>query len=365
MMKRLAIILPELSGGGAEKVLLAIAEELARKGIDVSFLLIRKNGVLLKTLPEKIPVHSLGGESERWFFLCCLIALFKLTIHFRSNAESCCYLSSLTGTNLLVMLARILAGKGHIVLREAVTKENKTSYLLRLLVRYLYPKATAIIAVSPDVANDLQAHFGVTGVNIRTILNPVDTDAIRFKAQADTAHPWFIEGHSVFVATGRLAPQKDYSTLLLAFSYLLEKQEARLFIIGDGPERTKLEALATELNIATRVHFTGFLENPYSWMAKASAFVLSSRYEGCANVLIEAMATGVKLIATDCPGGSRLILGGGSRGQLVPIGDARALAKAMAAVTANTTPEPASYSPFLGSIKLSEIANQYQNTLQI
>ena len=123
--------------------------------------------------------------------------------------------------------------------------------------------------------------------------------------------------------------QKDFPTLLIAFSRLVKHRHARLIVLGKGPLLPELLALARKLGIPGHVDFPGFVENPYAYLARARLFVLSSRHEGIGNVLVEAMACGCPVVSTDCPFGPSEILEGGRWGELVPVGDPVALAEAM------------------------------------
>jgi glycosyltransferase involved in cell wall biosynthesis len=144
-------------------------------------------------------------------------------------------------------------------------------------------------------------------------------------------HPWFAEGAPpVILGVGKLKPQKDFATLLRAFATLRAGRAARLVILGEGEQRGELEALAQNLGIAADVALPGFVDNPFPYMARASLFVLSSRFEGLPGVLIQALACGCPAVSTDCPSGPAEILEGGRYGPLVPVGDAEGLARAMA-----------------------------------
>jgi glycosyltransferase involved in cell wall biosynthesis len=134
------------------------------------------------------------------------------------------------------------------------------------------------------------------------------------------------------LAVGRLTYQKDFSTLLRAFATVREKMDARLVILGDGPDRRNLESLATKLDIENHVDFPGYVDNPYPYLKRADLFVLSSRYEGLPNVLIEAQICGAPIVSTDCPTGPDEILMKGRAGVLVPVGDAASMAVAMSDV---------------------------------
>jgi glycosyltransferase involved in cell wall biosynthesis len=133
----------------------------------------------------------------------------------------------------------------------------------------------------------------------------------------------------VVLGIGRLAPAKDFATLLRAFALLRAKRPARLVLLGEGPERARLAALAQQLGVADDVRMPGFVRNPFAWLARAGALASSSVYEGLANVLREALACGCPVVATDCPSGTAEALEGGALGRLVPVGDPHALAQAL------------------------------------
>ena len=206
-------------------------------------------------------------------------------------------------------------------------------FMMLQLMRWSYPNADAIVAVSTGVANDLARVTGINGRRIRVIYNPVITPELRRKALAPPNHPWLKQQSiPVILAVGRLTPQKDYPNLLRAFALLRQKRPVRLLILGEGPERSVLETLAKQLGIESDIHLPGFAENPYPMMAGASVYVLSSRWEGLPTVLIEALYCSTPVVATNCPSGPSEILLGGKYGTLVDVGDSSALAQAIAAV---------------------------------
>jgi glycosyltransferase involved in cell wall biosynthesis len=141
----------------------------------------------------------------------------------------------------------------------------------------------------------------------------------------------------VILGVGRLTEQKDFSTLMRAFTCVRAKRAARLVILGEGKLREDLEDLASKLGIQADVEMPGFVENPLQYMARASVLVLSSKYEGLPGVLIQAMACGCPVVSTDCPGGSAEILDNGKYGVLVDIGDAEGMAKAILSELDNPT----------------------------
>jgi glycosyltransferase involved in cell wall biosynthesis len=205
-------------------------------------------------------------------------------------------------------------------------------------LRRAYLKADAIVAVSNGVADDLAAYAGIPRQRITTVHNPVVGPDLLAKAKQAPDHPWLAPDQPpVILGAGRLHPQKDFRTLIRAFARLRPKRPVRLIILGaasqanpGGPEEMK--ALAAQLGIADDVDIPGFDCNPFSYMSRASVFVLSSAYEGLGNVLIEALACGTPVVSTDCPSGPREILDNGRYGPLVPVGDVAALAAAISNV---------------------------------
>lgn len=208
---------------------------------------------------------------------------------------------------------------------------RKRATHLAQLRRY-YPRNDAIIAVSHGVAQDTAHLIGWPVERIHVAPNPTVTPELPSLAAAALDHPWFAGGAPpVVLGVGRLMPQKDFPTLMRAFAKLRAARACRLMILGEGPQRPALEALAAELGLAGEISLPGFVTNPYMYMARAGLYVLSSLFEGSPNALTEALAVGTPLVATDCPNGPREILEGGRHGPLVPVGDVDALAAAMAA----------------------------------
>jgi glycosyltransferase involved in cell wall biosynthesis len=200
----------------------------------------------------------------------------------------------------------------------------------RFLLRAFYRYADGIVAVSQGVADDLVAYTGLAPSRVRVIYNPVVTRELYNLAQQEIDHPWLVDRRvPVVLAVGRLTKQKDFPTLLRAFAVARRECKCRLVFLGDGEERSHLEALAQELGIADAVAFLGFVQNPYAWMSRSHVLALSSRWEGLPTVIIEALALGTPVIATDCPSGPREILADGEFGTLVPVGDVGALGEAI------------------------------------
>jgi glycosyltransferase involved in cell wall biosynthesis len=187
-----------------------------------------------------------------------------------------------------------------------------------------------VVAVSRGAADDLARWSGIPRELVEVVYNPVITSNGLAAANQLPDHPWFGPGQPpVILGVGRLTPQKDFPTLIRAFSHVRRQRAARLLILGEGEERPALTALANELGVADDVDLPGFRDNALAYMASSALFVLSSAWEGLPTVLIEALAVGTPVVSTDCPSGPREILQEGRLGPLVPVGDAAALSAAM------------------------------------
>jgi glycosyltransferase involved in cell wall biosynthesis len=197
-------------------------------------------------------------------------------------------------------------------------------------MRWAYRRADYVVAVSEGVATDLERRASLKRGSVRVIHNPVVDARLTNLADADAEHPWLADdGPPVVLAVGRLAAVKDYTTLLHAFAMLRRHRPVRLIIYGEGPLRTDLERLRERLGLPDCVALPGFTANPYAAMRRAAVLTLSSRYEGLPNVLIEALACGCPVVATDCPSGPAEILDHGRFGRLVKPGDAEGLCRAI------------------------------------
>ena len=198
------------------------------------------------------------------------------------------------------------------------------------MMKWLYPHADVVVGVSEGVSVDLEQYLGLTPGKVRTVYNPVIDDKTIDLAKTPLAHPWFQpDSPPVFLGVGRFSEQKDFLNLINAFALVRTQRPARLIILGEGDSRGELEAAIEQHGLTGDVSLPGFVHNPYAYMYNASAFVLSSRWEGLPTVLIEAMACGCPVVATDCPSGPAEILAAGKYGLLVPIENAVALGNAM------------------------------------
>jgi glycosyltransferase involved in cell wall biosynthesis len=359
--RHLALFIRSLGGGGgAERMIVTLAGLFAARGHRVDLVLGRHEGNFVDAVPADVNVVDLGGGSWPatlrlalgdlprspalfpWhppWILSCAPALVSYLRDRRPHA----LLSALNYTNLTAVWARRLAG---VPLRLVLSERNTLTLRaargprrLRSLpdkVRRFYPEADALVAVSDGVAEDLSAVMGIPRSEVRTIYNPVVTDEIATLASEPLDHPWFAPGQPpVVLAAGKLRRQKGFAVLLEAFALLRARGPARLLVLGEGPDRSRLEQQARSLAVEADVAFPGFEKNPFRFMARSAVFALSSEWEGLPAVLIQAMACGCPVVSTDCRSGPAEILEKGAWGPLVPVGDAGALAGSLAEVLAS------------------------------
>lgn len=328
-MTHIALFLPDLNSGGAERVMLTLAKDFMRDGYRVDLVLARAEGTLLSLLPPMVRLVDLRAGLRSWGLLgLALSATLRLADYLRQERPDA-LLSTLTGANLVAMLAQLIA-RSHtrFVLREACSLKNVLSPLRRLLMKFFYSRANGIVALTPLIRDEL-IDLGIALDRIVVIANPIDLAYVHMMSLADCPHPWLID-HTlpVVVTVGRLTKQKDHVTLIFAFKYLIKQVPARLLIIGDGTEQMALKALIDRLNLCDTIQLVGFDSNPWRWMKRSDLFVLSSRWEGYPNVLLEAQALGVPIVSTEYDTSVYGLLG--ENAIVVPVGNAEALAEAIA-----------------------------------
>lgn len=335
---KIAIYLPSLDGGGAERSFLNLAKEFVKEDFDTDLVLARVAGPYLSEVPKKVRIMDLKSNKV-------LESLPKLVMYLRNNKPNV-LISSLSHANIIAILAAKLSFVDtKVIVKEANTPSQEfknargfRAKIILFLMKLLYPHADVVVAVSKGVKKDLLDYIGLRDQKVRVIYNPIITDELIEKSKEPPDHEWFKEHRlPIIVSAGRLTMQKDFRTLIKAFALVRKEIDVRLIILGEGEERENLENLVKELGVSDYVWMPGFVNNPYKYIKNSSLFVLSSIYEGIANVLVEALACNVPVISTDCLSGPREILENGKYGKLVPIGDVKALTNAM--VEALTNPQ--------------------------
>lgn len=343
--KKLAIFLPNLDGGGAERTMLNLAEGLVRRGYDVDLVLAQADGSYIEGVSKSLHIVDLGrGKRVKRFKT---VRRLPALVRYLRTEKPTVMLSALTEANVVALCARFLARyPKRVIVNEQNTlsqKIGKESTGIQkwypLFARLTYRYADSVIGVSQGVVDDLTDNIGISDANTLVVYNPGITPKVRENAKQPLDHPWFgATEPPVILSVGRLHMQKDYGTLLQAFKLVREKQKARLIILGDGNERQTLEKQIQDLGIAEDVSLPGFVDNPHAYMANADVYVLSSRWEGLPTVLVEALYCGATLVATDCPSGPKEILQNGKLGCLVQMQNPESIADGIQQALDGTAP---------------------------
>ncbi|MDG9667600.1 glycosyltransferase [Hahella sp. CR1] len=326
-----AIVLHDLRGGGAEKMMVRLANALAEQNTAVTMVLLTEGGVNKAELSSAVKLVELGSPRT-------LSSVPRLAAYLR-EAQPDRILSALTHVNVAAALACAMTG----MLRRLVVSERNTYSLdkkvntgaVMKFTYWLAPKIyrrlpNPIIAVSGGVARDLIETESLRPKDIVVAPNPVLTAKVLTMMDEPASHPWLQDpAIRVVVAVGRLSHQKGFDTLIRAFAQVADIANLKLVIFGEGELREELSALVSQLQLTEKVDLPGYAANPLAEMKAADLFVLSSRFEGSPNVLVEAMATGVPVLATNCPSGPDEILDQGRLAPLVPVDDVNAMAQAL------------------------------------
>ena len=333
--RRIVFHTASLRGGGAERVFVLMANELAARGHDVTLFTWNGNGPnaglvsgAVKVVDFDIPIRGEGYGK-----LATLKAVFRSASLFRHLQPDAVF-SAPEFANLVMTVSLILArsrAKFFPTFHAAAALPASTfgAKAAVWFSKVIAGRASRAIAVSAGVGRDIAAR-GISAAKVVVIHNPLSPSAPR----QSTPHVWESKlvtlGDGPVIATaGRLVPAKDHRCLLEAFALLRKRRPARLAIFGDGPMEDQLRSYASELKIADNVMFAGYVDDLAAAYSAADVFVLSSTTEGFGNVLVEAMAAGIPVVSTDAPHGPREILDGGRFGTLVPVGNAHALAAAI------------------------------------
>lgn len=328
----IAIWLYRLGEGGAERVVTDLASEFASKGHEVSLLVHSENNPYGRELHENVNLISLENIFSRYLKPRTFFCLFSLIKFLKNKKPDVVFTTGVTHSVILIFVAWLFRIKSKVIIRETNTisvQEKKTSSFLSKilfsLARSAYPRATAVIAPSQGVCKDIEVKIpALKGKKIHVIHNPIRTRDIQLKSQEKLSNEE-LENTSYILSVGRLVPQKAFDVLIKAWAPIYHDHKIDLVILGEGSEREKLENLSKELGVSNHLHLPGFEENPFSYMASARLYVLSSYFEGLPNALLQAICCGCPVIATDCPSGPNEILQGGSLAPLVPVGDVEAL----------------------------------------
>jgi len=329
-------VLSSLGGGGAERVAVNVVSALHGQGFNFSLALMKNEGVYFEEIPSGIQVYDL--EKGNGIALPVSIRRVVNLTNLVSRLKPEIVLSFLWSCNIRAILAKFFSSsKAKFIISERTYIEKDVRRLQdKVGIAFTYRFADKIIAVSEGVRDGLIKYFKVLPDRITTIYNPFDLEEIKKKAGEplpaefrNLSRPWV-------VSAGRLSYEKNYSFLLKAYAeYKKVSGEGTFIIMGKGEMEDELKTIARKLGIENSVYWAGFQKNPYSIMKNSDVFVLGSHYEGFPNVIVEAMATGVPVISTDCPSGPSEIITNYLNGILVPVNDTEKLCKAILEVLKN------------------------------
>lgn len=315
--------MPTLGGGGAERTVITLARGMADRGHSVWLLVASANGTLSGEIPKNVALID----------LCCgrVIKAMRPLARWLRISRPDILVSTQGHANVVAYIgARTANMDCRLLMREVSTPSINLRHLkglrkwaYRALLRYVYRRAGAVVAVSNGAGNDLQEYLSCQLPNIHVIYNPVIASEIRTRALEPIEHSWFKPDAKipVVLAVGRLTAAKNYSFLLRSFAQVVREKEARLLILGEGDERADLEKLIHQLGLNEVVDLPGFDVNPFKYMASSALYVMSSNWEGLPGALIQAVMLCPRVISTDCPSGPREILKEGKFGELVPPND--------------------------------------------
>lgn len=324
-LDQLTLVIPTLDGGGTERAVLMLANYWAGRGVALTLVLFRRQGVLLDKIHPDVEVFSLDSSNP-------LLQVWRLAKFFKSRRPAI-VCSTLNPANVVTNMACRISERG---IKQIATVQNHlgakyahSPSLLniprRILIAHALRRADTVIAVSEAIKEYLVQRLCLERERVEVIYNPV---AVPKSRKSDPPHPWLCDsGRPVLIAAGRLTRQKRFSLLVEAMAFL--PKEIRLIILGEGDGRESLERMIREKQLESRVSLPGFQSCPGDWFVHADCYVMSSDWEGFPFVLLEAFAAGLQVVSTDCLSGPRELLEDGRYGKLVPCGDALRLAKAV------------------------------------
>lgn len=351
---RCLFILPSLNGGGSERVITTLLHVIDRERFAVTLVLLQHQGDYIDDIPPYIDTINLDVSHGRY-------APFKLLKLFKREKPDI-VLSTLGFLNVVISLIIPFASKNiTFIARESNTvsiknKQEKYPRLFNFLYRHFYSNFDRVIAQSHYMKNDLVDHYRIPEKMINVILNPVDIDRITTLSSVEEQP--FAHDRINLLSVGSLTHQKGYDLLLEAVALL--NDTFHLTILGKGPLENELTRIASDLNISERVTFRGFETNPYKFMKNADILILSSRYEGLPNVVLEANLCGLPVIAFDSPGGTGEIIENGFNGVLVEDGNVNALADAIKGYDINAVDKRAISDRIVDNFNSMSISKRYE-----
>jgi glycosyltransferase involved in cell wall biosynthesis len=318
-MKKILFIIIHLDGGGVERMILNLCNNLDRNQFEIALCLIQAKLEFLPLVKDDVKIINLNVSRIRY-------SLVKINKTIK-NEKPDIVVSSMSPLNIFLATFRFsLPHNIKYIVREAIVLSEilkNDKYIIRYLLKY-YKKMDHIIALSNDMKEDMVTNFSIPEDKITTINNFVDTNYINEKLDENINIQLPVNKINL-LSIGRLDPQKGYDMLLKSFSKFKNKDKFHLTIIGKGVLKQKLQKQITNLGLKDRVSLLEFTHNPYKYMEQADIFISSSRYEGFPNVVIEALSCGLPVIANNYKGGINEILQYSEFGNIIDIRNAQEL----------------------------------------
>ena len=336
--KRLAFLLPDLRGGGAERVAVNLIRGFVERGHEVDLVVMQREGELLALLPHSVRIFDLKAKRIR--------NVARLLIRYlRDRRPAAVQVSMWPLTVAAIVAARLsriavrVVTSDHGILSRQYGGSAVALAALKVSTRVFYPMANERVVASAGIADDLDDLSHIGRDRFAVVHNPIAAPPHAIATNTAVEQLW-AGRDSRILTVGHLKPVKNHALLIEAFAKLAKSRPAKLMILGEGELRSELKALVDRLDVADLVLMPGFAVDPWPYYASADLFVLSSDSEGFGNVIVEAMHAGLRVVSTDCPAGPTEILDCGRFGTLVPCRDPDRLASAIgAALDAETHPE--------------------------
>jgi glycosyltransferase involved in cell wall biosynthesis len=360
--QRILFASPATGLGGSERVLITLLRHLDRTRFEPHLAVAKAEGLLYESIPKDVKVHVLGGDRVRYAVLPLIRLCWRLRpkLVFTMSAH----------LNSAVVMAKPLLPRGtRLVAREGtqITRTDVTpSRIRRAIYKLLYRNTDVVVCQTEHMRHQLMQGFGLGPQQAMRIYNPVDVERIR--SQAEVAPNPFEGPGPNLLAVGRFYFEKNFELMLRAMALVRkEVPTARLTIIGGGVEEQQLKDLHRKLGLEGAVNFLGLLVNPYPWMKHTDALLLSSRYEGLPNVVLEASALGTPVVSTDCCGALKEIIATGANVTIAQEATPEGFSKAVIQFLRHSNGKPRKERPsaaFLNRFGLESVLADYEALLR-
>lgn len=312
-----------MNDGGAEKVFSELCNYLFLKKYDINLVLGDSVGENLPRLNKSIKIVDLKTKK--------ISRSIPKLVKFLLRNKPKVAISAMTHCNLALIISCLIYrlitnNKIRIIVSERApisflfpTKNSLFNRLIILLVKFFYRYSDYIIAVSKGIKEELINYYGAEENKVKVLMNPVQLINYSDQNYKIRPHNWFSQSIPVGISIGRLSEEKGFETLLNVIKRVNEKVQYRHIICGIGKDYNKLIKIAKKLKITENVFFAGYIKDIFLWLKYSDVFVLTSKWEGCPNVILESLASGTPVISTDCPYGPRELLENGKWGKLTKI----------------------------------------------